>query len=492
MQRAHNGRGSSWQIVWIPFCCKQTSGDAPIGMVKQFAAHAGHFAFRVCGLVVCLGWMLVGIAIPLRAQTTNPVATDPPLITLAEAEARAKKIEPIWLAQQTVRGSAIYDRRAALAALLPQARFHGEALYTQPNGVPDSGPLPGTIGPVFIANNSVHEYISQGLVTDRLSVADVARYRQTSALAQQAQAEAEIAQRGLHATVTLAYYSELAAEHKRTAAQRAEQEAQRFVDLTRKLEAGREVAHADVLKAELQQEQRQRDLADAQQALLSARESLGVLLFSDPSTPYTLEDTLSAQSEIPEQAEVRALAALSNPEVRSALAALQAAQQDTRAAWAEYLPSFTLGYNYGIDAPEFAANGSGGRQYLGYSIGAGVDLPLWNWFRTQDKVEQSKLHEHEAQAALDYVQRQSIAALDASYGELQTASAALTSLETSVQQAQQSLRLTTERYQAGEASVLEVVDAQNTDLAAESAAADGAVRFHVARANLERWTGPLP
>ena len=61
-----------------------------------------------------------------------------------------------------------------------------------------------------------------------------------------------------------------------------------------------------------------------------------------------------------------------------------------------------------------------------------------------------------------------------------------------MQQAQQSLRLTTERYQAGEASVLEVVDAQNTDLAAESAAADGAVRFHVARANLERWTGPLP
>lgn len=452
---------------------------------------------RVSNRRLWQGWAAWGTQLFLLAGAAALPAQQaqgsPPIhINFQEAEARAKKIEPLWLAQQTARGSAIYARRAALATLLPQANFHGEALYTQPNGIADSGPLPGTTGPVFIANNSVREYISQGIVTDQLSLAGVARYRQTTAQAEQAKAEAEIAQRGLHATVTQAYFSELAAEHKRAAAQRAEQEAQRFVDLTRKLEAGREVAHADVIKAELEQEQRQRDLADAQQTLLTARESLGVLLFRDPSTPYTLEDTLGAQSAIPDPAQVRALAAQNNPEVRSALAALHAAQQDTRAAWAEYLPSFTLSYNYGIDAPDFAAQGPGGRQYLGYSIGAGVDLPLWNWFRTQDKVQQSQLHEHEAQAALDYTQRQSIAALDASYGELQTASAALSSLETSVQQAQQSLQLTTERYQAGEASVLEVVDAQNTYLAAESAVADGAVRFHMAYANLERWTGPLP
>jgi outer membrane protein TolC len=460
-------------------------------MVRQSAAHIRFQPFRACGFTVCLGLLLMQPALS-AAQTHPSTASIPQHITLAEAEARAKTIEPTWIAQQTARGSAVYSRRAALAALLPQASFHGEALYTQPNGIPDSGPLPGTTGPVFIANNSVHEYISQGLVTSKLSLAGVAHYKQTSALAAQAQAEAEIAQRGLHATVTLAYYSELAAEHKLSAAQQAEQEAGRFVELTRKLEAGREVAHADVLKAELQQEQRQRDMADAQQALLTARESLGVLLFPDPSTPYTLDDTLNTKNDVPAETQVRALATQSNPVLRSAWAALRAAKQDTRAAWAEYLPSFTLNYNYGIDAPAFAANGPGGRQYLGYSIGAGIDLPLWNWFRTQDQVEQSKLHEQQAQAALDYAQRQSIAALDASYGELKTAAAALASLKTSVTQAQQSLRLTTERYQAGEANVLEVVDAQNTYLAAESAVADGAVRLHVARANLERWTGPLP
>ena len=444
-----------------------------------------------------------GTSQPYPLPSTTPIsraapaaaaaaAESPVHISFAQAEESARKIEPAWLAQQTARGSAVYDRRMALAGLLPQATYHGEALYTQPNGVPDSGPLPGTIGPVFIANNSVREYISQAWVTDKLSLTGVARYRQASALSKQAQAQAEIAARGLHVVVTLDYYAALAAQHKLAAAQSAEQEAQRFDDLTRKLEAGREVAHADVLKAQLQWEQRQRDLADAKQTLLATKESLGVLLFPDPSTPYDLDDTLNAQPNLPPEAQARALAGASNPELRSALATLQASREDVRAAWGEYFPTLTLAYNYGIDAPYFAASGPNGRQFLGYSVGAGLDIPLWNWFTTHDKIKQSQLREHQAQAGLDYAQRQLIAALDQSYNELRAAATIFTSLQASVGQAQESLRLTTLRYQAGEASVLEVVDAQNTLFAAESAVADGAARYHVARANLEQWTGPLP
>ncbi|MGC9292257.1 MAG: TolC family protein [Acidobacteriaceae bacterium] len=419
-------------------------------------------------------------------------APQPVHINFAQAEERAHKIEPTLMVAQVARGSAAYDRRMALAGLLPQATFHSEALYTQPNGVPDSGPLPGTVGPVFIANNSIREYMGQAVVTDRLSLTGVARYRQSGALALQAQAQAEIAQRGLHAVVTLDYYAVLAAEHKLLAAQAAEREAQRFVDLTQKLEAGREVAHADVLKAQLQLEQRQRDLADARQAVLSSKQSLGVLLFPDPATPYELDDTLVAQPDVPDAAQVRALAAQANPELRSALAAFDASREDVRAAWGGYLPVLTFSYIYGIDAPYVATTGPGGRQFLGYSAMAALDFPMWDWFTTHDKVKQSQLREQQAQAALTYTQRQLIAQLNQGLSELQTAAAALASLQVSVGQAEESLHLTTLRYQAGEASVLEVVDAQNTALAAEAAVADGAVRYHLARANLERLTGKLP
>jgi outer membrane protein TolC len=47
------------------------------------------------------------------------------------------------------------------------------------------------------------------------------------------------------------------------------------------------------------------------------------------------------------------------------------------------------------------------------------------------------------------------------------------------------------RYQAGESTVLEVVDAQNTLTQARNAFNDGQVRFRVSLANLQTLTGSL-
>ncbi len=57
--------------------------------------------------------------------------------------------------------------------------------------------------------------------------------------------------------------------------------------------------------------------------------------------------------------------------------------------------------------------------------------------------------------------------------------------------AAESLRLTRLRYTSGEATVLEVVDAQNALTTAENAREDGAVRYQAALANLQTLTGTL-
>ena len=58
-------------------------------------------------------------------------------------------------------------------------------------------------------------------------------------------------------------------------------------------------------------------------------------------------------------------------------------------------------------------------------------------------------------------------------------------------QATESLRLTLLRYQAGEATALEVVDAQTTLAAARNAYDDGLARYRLALANLQTLTGTL-
>ena len=55
--------------------------------------------------------------------------------------------------------------------------------------------------------------------------------------------------------------------------------------------------------------------------------------------------------------------------------------------------------------------------------------------------------------------------------------------------ATESLRLIDLRYQAGESTALEVVDAQNTLTAAGNNYHDGEARYHLALANLQTLTG---
>ncbi len=149
------------------------------------------------------------------------------------------------------------------------------------------------------------------------------------------------------------YYQVSAAEKKQRLFAQALQEADDFTSLTQKREAAREVAHADVIKAQLQQQQRQRDLSDADVAADRARLELGVLLFADPRTAYATEEPGAAPT-LPAQDEVNRLASTKNPEIRSALAEMRAANAGVLSARAAYLPDVALNFNYGIDAPQFA------------------------------------------------------------------------------------------------------------------------------------------
>ena len=93
--------------------------------------------------------------------------------------------------------------------------------------------------------------------------------------------------------------------------------------------------------------------------------------------------------------------------------------------------------------------------------------------------------------ALSAAQRQLIARLDEAYSEAETARDQLTSLDASVATAEESLKLTKLRYTGGEASVLEVVDAQSAFVLAENAREDGRVRYEAARVDLRTLTGTM-
>jgi outer membrane protein TolC len=443
--------------------------------------------------------LVVLVSSAFAQQSVSSVATPsaPPAVTLNDAIARARANQPAFAAAVAQAKTAKLDQSIAKAALLPNAFYNNEFLYTQGGAGFITNPakakdpaLQSTSAPRYIANNAVHEYVSQASVTETIGPQQFNAVSKTSASLAVATAELELARRGLVASVVGLYYAAATNARRTAVAQRAADEAASLTTLTQQRETAREVAHADVVKAQLQQQQRDRDLADAKLNADKARLELAVLLFPDPRSAYSLV-VPDIPPSVPPRADVEAALAKNNPELKSALASANLANLNVTSARLGYLPELSLNYSYGIDAAQFGLYNDLGNYNLGYSASASLNIPLWDWFTTRDKVRQSEINRYTARIVLTNTQRKLIATLEEDYAEAITAHDQLDSLNQSVATASDSLRLTRLSYTAAEATILEVVDAENALTTAEMARADGLVRYQTALANLQTLTGTL-
>ena len=423
-------------------------------------------------------------AVQVTAQEAQPASsTQAPLtLTLQDALTRARTNSVQFQAALTEQGIAHEDKVQARAGLLPTVNFNNEFIYTQPNG---------TVSGVFIANNTVHEYLSQGDVHQVMGYTNYADYRRARALEAVARAKAEVAKRGLVVAVVQGYYALIASQRKYANVQQAATEAQQFLSLSQKLENGGEVAHADVIKAQIQYNDRQRDLREAQLAMDKSRLDLAVILFPDFNLNFTVVDDAQLAPPLQSFDEFVKAAETRNPDVRASSASFQAARFEVASAQSAYLPTLTLDYFYGIDAPHFATHEPDGTRNLGYAVTATLNIPIWNWGATRSKVVQANLKRKQAQRELTMAQRKLQADMRELYAEAEAAHAELELLKNSADLAAESLRLTILRYQGGESTVLEVVDAQNTLTQARNAFSDGEVRARTAVANLQTLTGTM-
>ncbi len=410
---------------------------------------------------------------------TGPTQTSPIKVSLQDAIRLAQANTSQFRAAVTNAGIAHEDKVQARAALLPNLSYQSGAIVTQANGTPSG---------VFIANNAPTEYVTWGNVHQVLSGAGIADFQRTRALEAVARAKLEIARRGLVATVVQAYYKMIVARDKLQNARAAATEAQRFLKLSQQLEQGGEVAHSDVLKAQLQVNNAEGAVENAARADEAAKLGLAVLVFPNYTENFDVVNDLDQAPVLPEFQRVQELAGQNNPEVAAAIGAMKASQHEVMSALAGHLPSLTFDYWYGIDSERYAVR-TGSINNLGYSFAATLNLPVFDWGAVQSKVKQAQLQRDLARVQLNEAQRTAVANLQIFYHEAETARGQMEMLKRSVNLAAESLRLTTLRYQGGEATALEVVDAQNALVLARNNYDDGAARYRVAIAQLQTLTG---
>lgn len=441
---------------------------------------------------------MTGKILALAGAAGVLLAQGPPEIKLEDAIVRARQYAGQVQSANSVTAQAKEDTYQARAARKPTLNAFNQFIYTEGNGTPSG---------VFVANDGVHVYNEQAVVhQDLLAIGRHAEVDRALAAEAVAKAKVDIASRGLTQTVIQDYYAIVAAQRKSANSRRAVEEAERFFDITQKQERGGEAAHADVVKAQIDLEQRRRDLAESQLSVDKAKIALGVMIFPAFSAEFSVVDDLEQPSILQPLAEAQAQANASSPDLKAAAAGIQQSEFDIKLARYQYIPSLAVDFFYGINANQFAvrsaeAQATGrstlpnyeveGRKNLGYSAQATLNIPVWNWGATRSKVKQAELRRDQAELDLSIARKTLEGSLAAAYKEASGAFAQIESLRKSANLANESLRLTLLRYQAGEATALEVVDAQNTANGARNMLDDGLSRYRVALALLASLTGNL-
>jgi outer membrane protein len=234
------------------------------------------------------------------------------------------------------------------------------------------------------------------------------------------------------------------------------------------------------------------DLLDAQVRLAEARENrvraqsaaaLSETIFRNVLGVGETDNVTAAESTI--ISESPATEDTSRPELLAAQKAVAAAGQQVRAAQGGYIPRLNAFASYDLDS------GNAQQFYDSWIAGVSVDLDVFDGFLTRGKVA-------EARANLDASREQLrktelMLALETKQARLNVddARARLDTSSQTVAQAEESLRLTKERYAGGLALFTQVLGAESALTGARQRRAAAEADYLIARAALDRALGKI-
>jgi outer membrane protein TolC len=411
----------------------------------------------------------------------------PDALTLDDAIDLAFKNQPRLRLYQERVVQARSRGEAAFAAYLPQMAFFSRGFAGEnPLGPPDGLALP--LAEFSDARGyqtySVAELFLQWTLYDFGRT--TGRYRQAEIGIDMAQLQAVRSAQTVVFDVATAYYRVLQTKATVRVAQEAVRLADSVLAVTRKsLKQGLVVRDA-VLRAEVQLAQARRFAVTAERARLVAIAALNQAIGINVSAPTDVVDRTDEPPFCLTLVESLQLAVDNRREFQVARRSIQQAAEGERVARAEFAPRV---FFEGVAAVE------GGHQSLhGTSETASINVK-WNLFQGGQRLADLRAASSTVRAAVD--QAQLVCDLIAfevndAYRAVEAARQSIDLARPAVAQARENLRLVTVRYENGNATPTDIVDAQNSLTRAEQDLYTSQYDYLSALVRMDYATGTTP
>ena len=432
--------------------------------------------------------MLAGLIVSVtRAEAQTPA---PLRLSFAEAVRRAAGEAPV-VALATLRTSEAEARvRQTRATLLPGLSVGAEWLNRSFNSkslgitfptIPGQPPFPELIGPF---NNYDLRFSAAQTLFDWSSVK---RVRAAGARADGSRAEAGATVEVAAQTAAVAYLRATRALAVVAAREADSSIAAELVTLAEAQKAAGVSAAIDVTRARTQLVAAEGLLVVARNERDRARIDLARSLGLDPATSLALTDTLTATlgaADVPAERDSAVALALTNrPDLRAERARGAAARQAGSAIKAERLPRLEVAGDYGVNG--LTVPGAIATR----DVALMVSVPILDGFGREARVSEQDAVARESAVRERDLRDQIAADVDAGYLDLRSAQAQQAIAAERLRLAEDELAQSRERFKAGVAGNIEVIDAQSNLIRARDSDIDARFAAASARVTLARAAG---
>jgi outer membrane protein TolC len=419
-------------------------------------------------------WILIIAAL----SVASPAAAQMQEVTLDEAVQRALTVQPGMVRARGEERDAGAGRRAAYGAFLPTISTSTSALR---NSTERRDPNTNVVYPPGFTYSvglsaSLDQFNPFRRVAERIAAGATLNAAQAGVVNQRFQVTLETKR---------FFYNALATEELVRVAEAQVRRAQQQLQISiEKLRAG-SATRSDSLRSTVDYGNARIARLQAVADLATAQANLGRQIGHDQPVRAARDTALPA---LPDTGTLRVRALDSAPQVEQAVAQARRASAQLAAARLQYLPNLSISYNdnqNGLNAPWRGISGYNET----YSWRFGLSWTLFNGFtRERDQVNAAVARDAAEADAADTRRRVS-AELTQQIATLATAHEQIAIARSNVAAATEDLRVQSERYRVGAATILDLLTSQSALTTAEVSLVQARFAYLIARAQVEALVG---
>ena len=443
------------------------------------------YCLKKYGGTFCLLLMVFFLPGGSRAEDAKKIYTLKASITQALVDNRGLKAQ-----KEKVR-EAEYIEKQAKADLYPKLSTPYGFTYLSEVRTADAVPIGGGIEIPGYALNTRDNFQWKTSITQPLftGFALTSAHELAKLGIDQSKLNLETTKLDLVLRVKEAYFDILGAEKAVEVAEKAVESLRSNVHVTRSFYKVGMIPINDLLKVEVELANAVQGLVKARNAVKLTKSAFNTLLSRPVNNPVEVEDILVYSPEEGSFETYQERALNSRPEIRLIDVNLQQADQQIRLAGSKFYPEASLSYDYIKEGDDVRVSGSDFHDAGHWQVAAGLTWTFWEWGKTRSAVREKESVKRQIQETRKILEDAIALEIRKAVLDLDVAAKNVPTTEKAVEQGEENLRVSEERYKAQVTTITEVLDAQSLLTQARVNYYSALYNHNLAKARLRRALG---